>query len=211
MKKIVIAVLLLVVLGWLFWGSVQSSLSEPYVVKNEFVSQWRLAFGEESPFGFGLISLQLPDQFRAELFQQIFMRTMESMRSPVVAAIPVVLQAEYRDVLSTALSIERIRGLATEHDLSELAPEPVCIGVMRRQVAGTSRQLYFAVFRSPEIVHFRAELGRQYMMAGGSRTFKDSPFSLVVPLAGSGGDFLDWWPMDVNLETDCQAPLEVEF
>jgi len=207
----VIAVLVLFVLGWLFWRSVQSSLSEPYVVKNELVSQWRLVFEEESSFGFGLISLQLQDQFRAELFQQIFMRTMESMRSPVVAAIPVVLQSEYRDVLSTALSIERIRGLATEHDLSELAPEPVCIGVMRRQVAGNSRQLYFAVFRSPEIVHFRAELGLQYMMAGGARTFKDSPFSLVVPLAGSGGDFLDWWPMDVNLETDCQAPLEVEF
>ena len=206
-----IAVLVLFVLGWLFWRSVQSSLSEPYVVKNELVSQWRLVFEEESSFGFGLISLQLQDQFRAELFQQIFMRTMESMRSPVVAAIPVVLQSEYRDVLSTALSIERIRGLATEHDLSELAPEPVCIGVMRRQVAGNSRQLYFAVFRSPEIVHFRAELGLQYMMAGGARTFKDSPFSLVVPLAGSGGDFLDWWPMDVNLETDCQAPLEVEF
>ena len=206
-----IAVLVLFVLGWLFWRSVQSSLSEPYVVKNELVSQWRLVFEEESSFGFGLISLQLQDQFRAELFQQIFMRTMESMRSPVVAAIPVVLQSEYRDVLSTALSIERIRGLATEHDLSEVAPEPVCIGVMRRQVAGNSRQLYFAVFRSPEIVHFRAELGLQYMMAGGARTFKDSPFSLVVPLAGSGGDFLDWWPMDVNLETDCQAPLEVEF
>ena len=206
-----IAVLVLFVLGWLFWRSVQSSLSEPYVVKNELVSQWRLVFEEESSFGFGLISLQLQDQFRAELFQQIFMRTMESMRSPVVAAIPVVLQSEYRDVLSTALSIERIRGLATEHNLSEVAPEPVCIGVMRRQVAGNSRQLYFAVFRSPEIVHFRAELGLQYMMAGGARTFKDSPFSLVVPLAGSGGDFLDWWPMDVNLETDCQAPLEVEF
>ena len=206
-----IAVLVLFVLGWLFWRSVQSSLSEPYVVKNELVSQWRLVFEEESSFGFGLISLQLQDQFRAELFQQIFMRTMESMRSPVVAAIPVVLQSEYRDVLSTALSIERIRGLATEHDLSEVAPEPVCIGVMRRQVAGNSRQLYFAVFRSPEIVHFRAELGLQYMMAGGARAFKDSPFSLVVPLAGSGGDFLDWWPMDVNLETDCQAPLEVEF
>ena len=206
-----IAVLVLFVLGWLFWRSVQSSLSEPYVVKNELVSQWRLVFEEESSFGFGLISLQLQDQFRAELFQQIFMRTMESMRSPVVAAIPVVLQSEYRDVLSTALSIERIRGLATEHNLSEVAPEPVCIGVMRRQVAGNSRQLYFAVFRSPEIVHFRAELGLQYMMAGGARAFKDSPFSLVVPLAGSGGDFLDWWPMDVNLETDCQAPLEVEF
>ena len=148
---------------------------------------------------------------RAELFQQIFSRTMESMRSPVVAAIPVVLQSEFREVLSSALSMERIHTVATEYRLSDVKPEPVCIGVMRRHVAGSARQLYFALFRSPEILHFRTELEREYMLAGGVRMFKPSPFSLVVPLAGSGGNFLDWWPVDVNPETDCQAPLELQF
>ena len=211
MKKALIAVVALLALSWLFWRSVQSSLSEPYVVRSELVSQWRLVFEEETPLGLGLISLRLPDQFRAELFQQIFSRTMESMRSPVVAAIPVVLQSEFREVLSSALSMERIHTVATEYRLSDVKPEPVCIGVMRRHVAGNARQLYFALFRSPEILHFRTELEREYMLAGGVRMFKPSPFSLVVPLAGSGGNFLDWWPVDVNPETDCQAPLELQF
>ena len=43
MRKAVIALVALAVLGWLFWRTVQSSLAEPYVVDAGMVAEWTLA------------------------------------------------------------------------------------------------------------------------------------------------------------------------
>lgn len=207
MRKLAISLVALTVLGWLFWRTVQSSLSTPYVVDAAFVSEWTLALRGPMQTGAGLLVLQPSDQFRAELFQQIFNRTMESMTSPTVAAMPLVLHSEYRDALGSVLTPPDVLEAAEEAGLSAVAPAPVCIGVIRREGAGTTRQLYYALFEAAAVGRFREALARRHEEAGGTGAFEPEGLPLVVPIAASDADFAGWWPLDVSTETDCLAPL----
>ena len=207
MRKAGIALLALAVLGWLFWRTVQSSLAEPYVIDSGLVSEWNLVLRGPMHRGAGLLELEPSDQLRAELFQQIFNRTMESMTSPSVSAMPLVLHAEYRDALGSVLAPTEVHELAEEAGLSAATPSPLCIGVVRREGSGTTRQLYYALFEAPEVSRFREDLARRHAESGGSGRFESAGFPLVVPLAASDADFASWWPLDVSAESDCQAPL----
>ena len=206
-RKVGVVAVLLVVLGWLFWQTVQDSLSEPYVIDPGLVAEWRLALREPMQSGAGLLTLQPTDQLRAELFQQIFTRTMESMTSPAEASMPIVLHSEYRDTLGTVLSPDDILEAAEEAGLSDATPIPVCIGVARETGTGGSRQLYFALFDVPEVDRFRQDLARQYADGDGERSFDPGELALAVPIAASDGNFASWWPLDVRAEPVCQAPL----
>ena len=206
-RKVGVVAVLLVVLGWLFWQTVQDSLSEPYVIDLDLVAEWRLALQRPMRSGAGLLTLQPTDRLRAELFQQIFLRTMESMTSPVAASMPIVLHSEYRDMLETVFSPDDILEAAEEEGLSNVTPRPVCIGVVREPGAGGSRQLYFALFDAPEVERFRQDLARRYADGGGETSFDPGELALAVPIAASDGNFASWWPLDVRAETDCQAPL----
>lgn len=207
MRKAGIALVVLAVLGWLFWRTVQSSLAEPYVVDGALLSEWTLALrGPQQP-GAGLLVLLPPDRLRAELFQQIFNRTMESLTSPSESAAPVVLHAEYRDALGGVLTPSDVLDLAEESGLAAAVPAPVCIGVVRRQGAGTTRQLYYALFEAAEAGRLRAALARRHAEAGGSGAFAPEPFPLAAPLAASDADFASWWPLDAGPGNGCLAPL----
>ena len=210
MRKLAITLVALTVLGWLFWRTVQSSLAAPYVVDAAFVSEWTLALRGPMQPGAGLLVLQPSDQFRAELFQQIFNRTMESMTSPTVAAMPLVLHSEYRDALGGVLTPPDVLQTAEESGLSTALPAPVCVGVVRREGTGTTRQLYYALFEAEAVARFREALARRYEEAGGTDAFEPEGFPLVVPIAASDADFAGWWPLDLNSETDCLAPLATE-
>ena len=207
MRKAVIALAGLAVLGWLFWQTVQSSLTEAYAVDAGLASEWNLALRDRPGRGAGLLVLEASDQLRAELFQQIFIRTMESLMSPPAATVPLVLDAEYRESLGNALSPQDLLQVAEESGLSDIVPAPVCIGVVRGEGGGSTRQLYYALFEAPEVDRFRQALARRYAEAGGTAAFEPDGFPLVMPLAASDGDFASWWPLDVSAATDCQAPL----
>ena len=210
MRKATIALVALAVLGWLFWQTVQSSLTEAYAVDAGLVSEWNLALRDRPGQGAGLLVLEASDQLRAELFQQIFARTMESFVSPAGAAVPLVLNAEYRESLGNALSPEDLLQVAEEAGLSDIVPAPVCIGVVRGEGAASTRQLYYAIFEAPDVSRFREALARTYAEAGGTAAFEPDGFPLVMPLAASDGNFASWWPLDVSPATDCQAPLVVQ-
>lgn len=194
-QKLGVVAVALAVFGWLFWQSVQSSLSEPYVVNRNLVTSWQLVLRGPALSGGGLLVLQPNDQLRAELFQQIFSRTMESMMSPAEAAMPLVLHDEFR-TLGESLTVEELQLAAEEAGLEDVVPIPVCIGHVRRPPA---EQLYYALFAAPEIDRFRRDLMRA-RGDGGS-------FALAIPLAASDGNFASWWPLDVT-DADCLAPLE---
>ena len=206
MRKAAITLAALAVLGGLFWWTVQSSLAEPYVVDSDLVSDWEVALRGGPVRGAGLLVLETADQLRAELFQQIFTRTMESMVSPPWASVPLVLNAEYADSLRSALSPEDLLRAAEESGLSDAVPAPICIGVIRGEGAQSTRQLYYAIFEAPEVGRFRETLARRYAEAGGTAAFEPGGFPLVMPLAASDGNFASWWPLDVSA-ADCLAPL----
>ena len=169
MRKAVIALAGLAVLGWLFWQTVQSSLTEAYAVDAGLASEWNLALRDRPERGAGLLVLEASDQLRAELFQQIFTRTMESFMSPAGATVPLVLNAEYRESLGSVLSPQDLLQVAEASGLSDTVPAPVCIGVVRGEGAASTRQLYYALFEAPEIDRFRQALARRYAEAAGRR------------------------------------------
>ena len=210
MRKAVIALAGLAVLGWLFWQTVQSSLTEAYAVDAGLASEWNLALRDRPERDAGLLVLEASDQLRAELFQQIFTRTMESFMSPAGATVPLVLNAEYRESLGSVLSPQDLLQVAEASGLSDTVPAPVCIGVVRGEDAASTRQLYYAIFEAPDVGRFREALARRYAEAGGAAAFEPDGFPLVMPLAASDGDFASWWPLDVSAATDCQAPLVVQ-
>ena len=209
MRKAGLAVVVLALLGWLFWRSVQSTLAEPYVVDPALVSEWVLALRAPDRPGPGLLVLQPPDQLRADLFNRIFNRTMESMTSPTVAAMPLLLHAEYRESVGGALTPQEVLQVAEEAGLRDAAPVPVCIGVVRRPGAGITRQLYYARFEAPAVDRFRDALARRHAAAGGAPRFVPGTFPALVPLAASDADFASWWPLGAG-EVECLAPLVVE-
>ena len=208
MRKAAIAVVALALLGWLFWRSVQSTLAEPYAVDAAFVSEWTLALRPPDLPGPGFVVLQPPDQLRAALFNQIFNRTMESMTSPTVAAMPLLLHAEYRQSVAVLTPDEVLR-IAEEAGLRDEVPVPECIGVVRRPGAGSTRQLYYARFEAPAVSRFRDALAGRQAAAGGAPRFEPGVFPPIVPLAASDADFSSWWPLDPD-EIECLAPLVVE-
>ena len=208
MRKAGIAVVVLALLGWFFWRSVQSTLAEPYTVDASLVSEWRLALRAPGLPGPGFVVLQPPDQLRADLFNQIFNRTMESMTSPTVAAMPLLLHAEYRGSVAVLTPDEVLR-IAEEAGLREAVPVPDCIGVVRRPGTGTTRQLYYARFEALAVARFRDALARRQAAAGGAPPFEPGEFPTIVPLAASDPDFASWWPLD-PAAVECLAPLVVE-
>ena len=201
LRKVGIVAVVGAVLGWLFWQSVQGSLSEPYVIERGLVAEWQLVLRGPMQPGVGVLVLQPTDLLRAELFSQIFGRTMESMTSPAVAAIPVLLHSEYQSV-QEQLSLIELEVSAQEAGLDRALPTPICIGHLRRP---PTHQLYYALFSAPEVDQFRQGLSQRE----GSASSLTESFPLVIPLAASDGNFSSWWPLDVS-EADCQAPLEVQ-
>ena len=197
LRKFGIIAVLGVVLGWLFWQSVQGSLSAPYVIDRGLVTEWELVPRGSMQPGVGALVLQPTDLLRAELFQQIFGRTMESMTSPAVAAIPVLLRAEYQ-----SLPEGLVEAMAQLAGLDRASPTPICIGHLRRP---PTQQLYYALFSEPAVDQFRYGLSQRE----GSSPSLAEPFPLVIPLAASDGNFASWWPLEVT-EADCQAPLDVQ-
>ena len=206
-RKVGLVVVGLVVLSWLFWWTVQSSVAEPYVIDPADGGVWTLALSEGGQPGASLLVLRPPAQFTSRLFNQIFSRTMESMSSPSRGGIPIVLQQEYRLGLQSVVSPQELLTLAAETGLEAVTPRPVCIGVRRAPYAGRSRQLYFGLFDLPAFGRFRTELGGLSAGQDGGDAFVPEALVPVMPISGSDGDFASWWPLVVDAETDCVAPL----
>ena len=81
------------------------------------------------------------------------------------------------------------------------------MAVKRQPFSGRTRELYFVVFDSPETLAFRRHLHDLVAERGVDGAFPDDRWDLVLPIAGSDARFDTWWPLEVDLDTDCQAPI----
>ncbi len=203
-KKLLVATLALGVLGFLFVSSLEDTISEPYSLEGASLSGWTLEVGEPGMRGLSVLGLRPPSLFRANLFDQLFDRTMESMTGPPDDLLTIVMQEEYRRGLAGVLSPSELLQRARTAGLDRLTLSPVCMAVVREPYQGTTRQFYFILFEAPEIHAFRAELAALASEQGGSTGFFD-PFEVVLPVAGSDPAFDTWWPLAVDRENDCRA------
>ena len=105
------------------------------------------------------------------------------------------------------LSADELLDAARRSGLAAAQVEPVCMAVKREPAAGRTRQLYVAVFDAPAVRAFRQDVARLYADAGGTGTFDPMTLDPVLPIASSDANFLSWWPLDIDREADCVAPL----
>ena len=76
----------------------------------------------------------------------------------------------------------------------------------RETFAGRTREFFFVVFDVPEVDAFSPPPGRDGGWGRRGRT-TFGPLDLILPIAGSDTAFTGWWPVVVDREVDCQAPV----
>jgi hypothetical protein len=205
--KLVLVLIALIVVPWLFLRTLQNTIAEPYEVALEALSGWTLVLADPARPAVWAVGLQPPSLFRSGLFDQLFDRTMASMTSPVDDVLPIALGSELRGGPG-AISPDAIRRAADEAGLERARLQPVCMAVKRETFAGRTREFHFVVFDIPEVAAFRLRLDE--LVADGAGGAVLGPLDLILPIAGSDAAFGGWWPVVVDRETDCQAPVGSE-
>ena len=203
--KLGLGLVLIVAVPWLFLRTLQDTIAAPYEVPAEALSGWTLVLADPGRPAVWAAGLRPPALFRAALFDQLFDRTMASMTSPVDDVLPIVLGSELRVGPAGGLSPEAIRDAADEAGLERARLQPVCMAVKRETFAGRTREFFFVVFDVPEVAGFRRRLGELAGEGAGANAL--GPLDLILPIAGSDARFAGWWPVVVDREADCQAPL----
>ena len=191
----------LILVPWLFLRTLQDTIAAPYEVPVDALSDWTLVLADPARPAVWAVGLQPPALFRAGLFDQLFDRTMVSMTSPVDDVLPIVLRGEP----AAGLSPETIRRAADEAGLERAGLQPVCMAVKRETFAGRTREFFFVVFDVPGVDAFRRRLAELAGEGAGPDTL--GPLDLILPIAGSDTAFAGWWPVVVDREADCQAPV----
>ena len=203
--KLGVGLAALVVVPWLFLRTLQDTIAAPYPVEPGSLTGWTLVLADPARPAVWAVGLQPPALFRAGLFDQLFDRTMASMTSPVDDVLPIVLDSERRGGPTAGLTPETIRAAAEEAGLERARLQPVCMAVKRETFAGRTREFFFVVFDVSEVAAFRRRLGELAGEGAGPDTL--GPLDLILPIAGSDSAFTGWWPVVVDRETDCQAPV----
>lgn len=203
LRKIAIALAAIAVLGYLFIHSLETSRSEPYTVERAHLGKWTLvlepAEGPTAP----LLSARTDLELVANLFQQLFNRTMESMNTPTTASIPIVLHGEFDRALAGRMTPSGLLAAAREAGLEAVSHEPQCLAHRRISEPGMTRQTYFAIVASPSIVAFRETLART-----GDAGFDAAALTPVVFVGASDRAFHRWLPIRAG-DADCVAPIQI--
>lgn len=203
--KLAVAVLLLVGIAVLFWRSLDESRAEPYTVRPDQLTGWKLAAGTAGDPDSALLMLQPPPELPMRLFRQVFGRAGESLSTPAAPGIVLVLRGE----LGTAAPpVDELLQLARASGLESGALNARCMAYRRESQPGSVRQLYFVLFDMPEFSTFRRALADRVKDAMVPR-FDPAALSPVMLLAAQP-DFSRWMPIVADAETDCVAPIAAE-
>jgi hypothetical protein len=208
-RKIATAAVVVAVLSWLFVRTLRETTAAPYEIDGADLSGWTLALTDADRPDTAILQLRPPDLMPAGLFRQIFQRSMQSLRPPPSPGMPLVLRGEYVASLQGVVSPEELADLAGAAGLEGVTVRPVCLAVKREPVGARSAQLFFLLLDVPAFDRFRADLARLHADRGGVG-FDPASLRPVLPIAWAEGDYARWWPLAVNAEDDCEAPLAVD-
>jgi len=188
----------LALFGFLFIRSLDTTRAEPYTVERRHLSGWALVTEAASGPNEPLLSLRPPPELASGMFREVLARTMESLKAPAVAAIPLVLRGEFDRVLGDQLTADGLLAAARTAGLESANLTPVCLVHRRVSEPGGTKQVYFLVFDAPAVPRFRQQLG-----------LDGEALSPVLFVAGAGPDFNSWLPLRVDVSADCLAPVKV--
>ena len=158
LPKVAVALVAIAVLGYLFVNSLESTRTEPYSVSRAQVGPWELVLEPAEGYTAPLLSVRTDTKLVADLFTQMFNRTMESINRPETASIPIVLHGEFDRGLAPRMKPGELLAAARAAGLETASHELRCLAHRRISEPGMTRQTYFAMVDSPSIVAFRAQL-----------------------------------------------------
>ena len=206
--KLVVPVLVIAAAGVAFWRSVRSARAAPYILTAATGRRpWRLVVQSQSQSPTGpnepVLLLEAPAELSRELFDQVFKRSMESMRAPELTGIPLVLAGELgRD--AQRLPADALVEMARAAGLESTPPTPRCMVHRRAPEPDARQQVYLALFDSPALATFRANLA---VRLGPSFDAAALPPALFVGLVESPQQ--RWLPLRLDADKDCLAPITV--
>jgi hypothetical protein len=205
LTRLAIVALLLAGLGYLFVRSLDDARSEPFAVRAGQLERWTLAADPQATGDRPLVLLSPPPEMPMRLFRQVFSRAGESLSTPNMPGIALVLADELRGAQVPA---DELLALAREAGLERARLTPRCMGYRRESQPGSTRQLYFVWFELPEFEAFRQALVDR-LRANGHSGFEARALDPVMPLAAAP-DFSRWMPIVVSAEQDCMAAVNTE-
>jgi hypothetical protein len=181
----------------LFTQSLEDTRTEPYTVERTHLQTWTLALEPALRPNEPLLVLRPSPELASGLFKQIFARAMESLNSPTVPSIPIVLRAEFDRDIGDQLTQEALVAAAKAAGLETTVPSPRCLVHVRISEPGGVRQAYLVSFDAASIVQFRKQIG-----------LDPAALPPVLFVAGAGADFNSWPPQQINAG-ECLAPIEI--
>ncbi|MGE3887358.1 MAG: hypothetical protein AB7H81_13070 [Vicinamibacterales bacterium] len=203
--KVAVILVLLAGVAYLFMRSLDVTRAEPYTVRAEHLGSWALTPDPGAEGDRAVLALAPPAELPLRLFRQVFSRAGESLSTPNMPGIALVLASE---LAGTALPVDGLVALAREAGLDRARLSPRCMGYRRESQPGSTRQLYFVLFDMPEFLAFRQALAARVTSPAGS-PFTPEALSPVMMLAAAP-DFARWMPIVANPERDCVAPVVAE-
>ena len=203
LTRVVVVLSAIAVLGYLFMKSLETTRAEPYTVERAHLRTWTLVLEPPDGANSPLLSVQTGTDVVANLFTQMFNRTMESINRPAAASIPIVLHAEFDRGLASRMKPAELLAAARAAGLESASHEPRCLAHRRISEPGMTRQTYFAIVESPSIVAFREQLAR-----GGNTGLDPAALTPVMFVGTSDSAVHRWLPIRAA-EADCVAPIRV--
>lgn len=208
--KVVVILAALALLGFLFIRSLQSTRSAPYTLERAHLQNWTLALEPATSPTAPILVLRGPLDLVSSLFRQVFARAMESLNTPPAASIPILLKGEFDGGIGAVLTPDALLAAARGAGLESARYEPRCLAHRRISQPGSTRQVFFAVFDSPEFDRFRRQLADRAGAETAARVaFDPLALSPVMFVAGSDPSFHRWLPLAIGQQADCLAPIEV--
>jgi hypothetical protein len=214
MRKFLVraAVVLVLVAGlaYLFMKTAQNVVSEPYTVRQEHLREWTIETNDSQNPLDGVVVLRPPHAMPAMVAQQVFLRRMESMITPNVHGIPLVLRSEFDGVFAAVASLDDLAAVAEEAGLRSDPFVATCLGA-RRAGSSDTGQIFFILFESPAFDQFRQGIGALLETRGGNRDVYDAAaLRPLLVITASGRTLQGWIPTRQKPEEDCVAPVEFE-
>lgn len=202
LRRAVVLVVIAVGAGFAFWHTVKSARSSPYTLGPETRGQWRLTVEAGTRPRNPVLLLNPPVELSRELFDQVFKRSMESMRAPDASGIPLVLAGELDRAGAARLPPDALVAMAREAGLEGAPPTPRCIGHRRAPEPDARQQMYFALYDSPAFATFRASLAAR--LGPGFDPGAMAPAAIVGIIESP---LERWLPLRAD-DKDCLAPIE---
>jgi hypothetical protein len=206
--KALLAVVVAAAVGYFFVRSLQSTRSEPYTVRQAHLTGWTPALDSAPGSTGAMLTLRPPQPLAPSVFQQVFTRAMESLTAPAQPGLPLILQLEFDQAFTGRVAPDALLAAAVDAGLGSTPLEPVCLAHRRVSEPGVSRQLYFAIFRSPAFDRFRQRAADLLEAGGGSRqAFDPAALTPMLFIGAADAAFSRWLPLRPDADRDCVAPI----